>query len=319
MYRFGAAVGRWDELAGRERPASAGHFSGQFHCNALHAPWWREREKSGGQIVEQLIHIVDLARHALGMPDTVYARAANLFHRDVPGYDSEDVSAIILGYDDGRIGVLHASNAAVPGRWAKGWQIVARDMTGIFADWNRAELVRTARRARDEPPIAGDTRRLRRAARATSPRAIRERRPPRVPLDGRAPHRCGSRSPRGARPTRGGRSRCDRGPRFDPDRLAFEAGGVRSPASRRWSTAGRAGARRRRRSRAERRGAGASPGSLVDVPGERFELRGRRRATAAIELRLPLAGFAGEKRLRFARPALRPASATSRATCATAT
>ena len=76
-------------------------------------------------MVEQLIHIVDLARHSLGMPQTVYARAANLFHRDVERYTGEDVSAIVLGYDDGRIGVLHATNVAIPGRWMKRWQIVA--------------------------------------------------------------------------------------------------------------------------------------------------------------------------------------------------
>lgn len=144
MYRFGAATMRWDELAREGETGAVGHFSGQFHCNSLHAPWWREHAKAGGQMVEQLIHIADVARHTLGMPQTVYARAANLFHRGVPRYDTEDVSAIILGYDDGRIGVLHASNAAVPGRWFKQWQIVAETMTGLFADYNIAELVHTS-------------------------------------------------------------------------------------------------------------------------------------------------------------------------------
>ena len=88
-------------------------------------------------MVEQLIHIADLARANLGMPQTVYARAANLFHTGVERYDSEDVSAIVLGYDDGRIGVLHASNIAVPGRWMKQWQAVGERMTGLFADWNK--------------------------------------------------------------------------------------------------------------------------------------------------------------------------------------
>src|SRR5690606_12428322 len=91
MYRFGAAVARWDALQGAGETGRIGYFSGHFHCNALHAPWWRDRAKSGGQMVEQLIHIADLARHVLGMPETAYARAANLFHRDVPGYTSEDV------------------------------------------------------------------------------------------------------------------------------------------------------------------------------------------------------------------------------------
>jgi predicted dehydrogenase len=180
MYRFGAATSRWDELTAAGDVGMVGHFSGSFHSNALHAPWWRERSKSGGQMVEQLIHIVDLARHTLGMPQTVYARAANLFHRDTPGYDTEDVSAIVLGYDDGRIGVLYASNAAVPGRWAKQWQIVAERMTGIFADFNNAELIHTSGEVRSQA-IAGKldpfVAQLEDVA-----AAIEQRRAPRVPL-----------------------------------------------------------------------------------------------------------------------------------------
>ncbi|WP_205836821.1 Gfo/Idh/MocA family protein [Neorhizobium alkalisoli] len=185
MYRHGAATQAWDTARARGESGVAGHFSAQFHCNALHAPWWRERDKAGGQMVEQIIHLIDLARHTLGMPQTVYARAANLYHRDVERYDTEDVSAIILGYDDGRIGVLHASNAAVPGRWAKQWQIVAGRMTGQFADWNNAEFFVTGTPSaqisiRDERDVfvaqLGDL-----------AEAIRQRRAPLVPLaDGAA-------------------------------------------------------------------------------------------------------------------------------------
>jgi len=143
MYRFGAAVRRWDAAAQDGEAGRVGLFTGQFHCNALHADWWRERAKSGGQMVEQLIHIVDLARHQLGEPQSVYARTANFFHREVAGYDSDDVSAIILGYADGRVGVLNATNGAVPGQWSKLWEIVAERMTGRFTGWNTATLTHT--------------------------------------------------------------------------------------------------------------------------------------------------------------------------------
>jgi predicted dehydrogenase len=150
MYRFGAAVKRWDAAANGGETGRVGLFTGQFHCNALHADWWRERAKSGGQMVEQLIHIADLARHQLGEPQTVYARAANFFHRDVAAYDSEDVSAIVLGYRDGRVGVLNATNGAVPGQWNKLWEIVAERMTGRFSGWNTAKLTHTSGTLRTE-------------------------------------------------------------------------------------------------------------------------------------------------------------------------
>ena len=143
MYRFGDAVLRWDEARATGETGRVGLFVGQFHCNALHAEWWRDRSKSGGQMVEQLIHIIDLARHQLGEPQSVYARAGNFFHRDVTGYDSDDVSAIVLGYEDGRIAVLNATNGAIPGRWDKLWQIVGERMTGRFTGWNSAVLTHT--------------------------------------------------------------------------------------------------------------------------------------------------------------------------------
>ncbi|OEO33250.1 hypothetical protein VW23_007625 [Devosia insulae DS-56] len=180
MYRFGGAVERWTALDAAGATGRTGHFSGSFHCNALHAPWWRDREMSGGQMVEQLIHIVDLQRSTMGMPSSVVARSSNFRHTHTPGYSSEDMSAMIFGYDDGRIAVLHASNIAVPGRWMKGWQIVAERATGIFADWNNAEIVRTEGEVASETvamtsnPFAAQIADLR--------DAIAERRPPRVPL-----------------------------------------------------------------------------------------------------------------------------------------
>lgn len=180
MYRHGLAVRRWDAHRAAGETGQPAQFSGFYQANALHAPWWRDRRKSGGQMVEQLIHIVDLMRHWLGMPETVYARAANLFHCEVPDYTSEDVSAMICGYPDGRIGVLHASNAAIPRQWAKGWQIVAEKMTGTFTDWNTAELAKTADEVSAEK-IAG-TQSPFVAQLQDLAAAVRDKRPPRVPL-----------------------------------------------------------------------------------------------------------------------------------------
>lgn len=179
MYRFGDAVVRWDEAMASGVTGRVGLFVGQFHCNALHAPWWRERAKSGGQMVEQLIHIVDLARHHLGEPRSVYARAANFFHRDVAGYDSDDVSAIVLGYDDGRIAVLNATNGAIPGRWDKLWQIVGERMTGRFTGWNAAVLTHTDEARSESIDTQTD---VFVAQLADVSAAIRDKRAPRVPL-----------------------------------------------------------------------------------------------------------------------------------------
>ena len=185
MYRFGDAVKRWDDAAATAETGRVGMFIGQFHCNALHADWWRERARSGGQIVEQLIHIVDLARHQLGQPQSVYARAGNFFHRGVERYDSDDSSAIILGYGDGRIGVLNATNGAIPGKWDKLWQLIGERMTGRFTGWNTGVLTHTTDTPRTEEIDTQTDVFV--AQLADLAAAIQEKRSPRVPLaDGTA-------------------------------------------------------------------------------------------------------------------------------------
>lgn len=176
MYRFGDAVMRWRE----SDTGLVGLFAGSYHCNALHAPWWRDKAKSGGQMLEQVIHLVDLVRLFMGEPDRVYARAANLLHGDTPGYDVEDVSAILFSWDDGRVATINASNIAVPGRWHKDWALFAERMTGRFSGWNDAVLTRTAGGVEDEV-VAGSTDPFV-AQLADIARAIRDGRKPRVPL-----------------------------------------------------------------------------------------------------------------------------------------
>ncbi|MDB6088826.1 MAG: Gfo/Idh/MocA family oxidoreductase [Gammaproteobacteria bacterium] len=180
MYRFGDAVARWDAAAASGETGRVGLFTGQFHCNALHADWWRERARSGGQMVEQLIHIIDLARHQLGRPQSVYARAGNVFHRGVDRYDSDDTSAIVLGYDDGRVGVLNATNGAVPGKWDKLWQLVGERMTGRFTGWNSGVLTHTSGAVQTE--LVDTQTDVFVTQLADIAAAIRTGNPPRVPL-----------------------------------------------------------------------------------------------------------------------------------------
>lgn len=175
MYRHGDAVKAW-HAAGAGR---IGMMTAAFQCNHLHAPWWREEAKSGGQIVEQLLHLIDLVRHFMGEPDSVVARRARLFHAE-PGYDVEDVSAMIFGWDDGRIATLNANNIAVSGIWHKEWALFAERLTGRFAGWNDAEF-RAATGEDDPRMIKGQTNPFE-AQLLDLADAIRDRRAPLAPL-----------------------------------------------------------------------------------------------------------------------------------------
>ncbi len=74
MYRFGAAVQEFKTRFDTGALGAAGLFSARYFCNALHADWWRQREKSGGQLVEQVIHLFDTLRVLMGEPVSVFSR-----------------------------------------------------------------------------------------------------------------------------------------------------------------------------------------------------------------------------------------------------
>ena len=176
MYRHGSAVKDWK----RRDTGPVGLYAGGYHCNALHADWWRDEAKSGGQILEQVIHQIDLIRHMMGEPATVYARRANLFHRDTLGYSVEDVSAITFGWDDARIATLNASNIATPGVWHKEWNVFAEKLTGRFANWNEAVFTPTVAGATPEPVIDAADPFV--AQMQDVAAAIRDKRAPLIPL-----------------------------------------------------------------------------------------------------------------------------------------
>jgi len=149
MYRFGKAVSQMKQLLDAGTIGPAGLFSARYFCNALHAPWWRAKEKSGGQLVEQIIHLFDVMRYLLGEPVSVFSRQANFFHRDLDGYTAEDVSATVFSFANGALGVIYATNGAFPNRWIKEWRVVAQKLVAEFTDWNHATFTPT-----DAPDLA---------------------------------------------------------------------------------------------------------------------------------------------------------------------
>ena len=138
MFRFGAGIERLKELLTSGQIGSAGLMSARYFCNSLHTSWWRDRRKSGGQLVEQVIHMVDLMRYLMGDAVSVYSRQENLFHRDVPDYTVEDVSATVFGFPRGAIGVIYATNGAIPGKWINDYRLVSQKLTAEFTNANNA-------------------------------------------------------------------------------------------------------------------------------------------------------------------------------------
>jgi myo-inositol 2-dehydrogenase / D-chiro-inositol 1-dehydrogenase len=108
-------------------------FQARYFCNALHHDWWRDPQCGGGQVLEQAIHIYDMAIHLLGTPRTVAGFADNLCHQSVGDYKVEDTSAAIIRFDSGAMASIVASNCAVPTEWTGDFRVVCENVTADFS------------------------------------------------------------------------------------------------------------------------------------------------------------------------------------------
>jgi predicted dehydrogenase len=89
--------------------------------------WWVTEALSGGQIVEQLTHILDLARLLVGEVKRVYAVSARTENARLPNADVCDVSAATLHFTSGAIGTM-ASTCLLNWRHVVGLHLICEGM-----------------------------------------------------------------------------------------------------------------------------------------------------------------------------------------------
>lgn len=141
--RFGAAVRRFRELVESGAAGRLTLFSASYECNSLHSPWWRDKEKCGGQVFEQVIHLYDMAQYLMGNAVEVSGRVANLVHADVPGYTVEDTSVANILFENGALGCITGSNCAVKDQWNARFRIVCENLVVDFTDHNHCTITYT--------------------------------------------------------------------------------------------------------------------------------------------------------------------------------
>ena len=94
-----------------------GFFAGWWVGGMPGVYWWRRKEMSGGQAVEQTTHIFDMARYLVGEPVEVFAVKRVGLMKDVENYNVEDASAVSVYFEDGTFGVIFSGCfLKVPGK-----------------------------------------------------------------------------------------------------------------------------------------------------------------------------------------------------------
>lgn len=103
-WRYADTVARAHEhLAGR----SVHLLVGSWLDKVPPVPWWVDRAQSGGQVVEQAVHVLDLARLFAGEVTEVHALTDGV--PDAPGANVDAATGAVLRFASGAVGTLAAT------------------------------------------------------------------------------------------------------------------------------------------------------------------------------------------------------------------
>ncbi|MFA9376497.1 MAG: Gfo/Idh/MocA family protein [Lachnotalea sp.] len=102
------------------------------------APWWKRKEQSGGQIVEQSTHLFDLLRYFFGEANTVFGMSGNGIIQNVPDYNIDDYSSTMISFQSGVIATVETACYLEDIKNFKGigFRIVFNDLI-IEYDWGK--------------------------------------------------------------------------------------------------------------------------------------------------------------------------------------
>jgi len=101
--------------------------------------WLRQMKRSGGQLLEQATHTIDMMRFLAGDIKEVYAMQAN---RNIPEIDCPDVNSVSFRFENGAVGSLTATWAYDPKDWSHANLVdILYDMA--LMQWSPGKLVVT--------------------------------------------------------------------------------------------------------------------------------------------------------------------------------
>jgi predicted dehydrogenase len=68
--------------------------------------WWRQRQHSGGQVIEQTVHNYDILRYLLGEVTAVTGMAREGIVTGIENYDTEDASSVTMQFKSGVVATM---------------------------------------------------------------------------------------------------------------------------------------------------------------------------------------------------------------------
>ena len=139
MTRYRQTVQRVKDLLEAQTPVlmHGGWLSGGPSVYEGIWKWWVQKDKSGGQFLEQTTHTTDLARYLYGDVVSVYATAV-VDRRERPDFFTiEDASMVQLAFANGAAATLYSSCSTSVGGGVS-LTLWATDMKAIFTGWEHS-------------------------------------------------------------------------------------------------------------------------------------------------------------------------------------
>lgn len=116
-WRYSDGVAKARELL---QNATIGMALGYWMGSLPSIPWWRKRDGSGGQLVEQSTHAVDLIRYLCGEVEEVYAAYGHRYIREAaPDADVPDVGSVTMKLSNGIVATV-SNTCILPGGYRSG-------------------------------------------------------------------------------------------------------------------------------------------------------------------------------------------------------
>jgi len=88
-----------------------------YYLNIDIPHWYLQRQHSGGPLLEQSIHIIDMARYLVGDISHVFARGDRLVRPDLDTFNSEDTLVLTYQFNNGALGTHIDSCAMAEFNW----------------------------------------------------------------------------------------------------------------------------------------------------------------------------------------------------------
>ncbi len=124
QYRFKQSIQKLSAMIADGTAGKPTIFQGRFWCNIGEGPaWWAKKECSGGQILEQTVHIYNLALSLFGDVKSACGAMNNITYQDNPNYEIEDTAAGLINFENGAIATVTGSNASTPMHFFGDFQI----------------------------------------------------------------------------------------------------------------------------------------------------------------------------------------------------